>query len=148
MTEFSHETLALLKSAGWDENYRCNVTGFVNPYDFECRPPSQAVVDFMERFGGLKIGVLPDRHFNRAFPIDFLEQAECDNYSHFAERLDFEVPLIAYRIGISHSGHIDLFMTKNGQVYGHFDAELWKFGDSGTEAIENLCHDRLIQAYQ
>jgi hypothetical protein len=146
MSEFSDSTLKLLQDAGWSENYLCKIVGFISPNDdLECSP-SNVVLHFMQRFGELKIG-MHERSVNRAFPIEFLKNPICEDFSHFAKRLNLESPLMAYVIGTAYSGHVELFMTENGQVLGHFDSLLWKFGDSGMEAIENLCHDRIAKIY-
>lgn len=55
MTRFSPATIALLQQAGWSDDRRVDTSEYEKCLKSEGYPVHAVVVDFLERFGGLRV---------------------------------------------------------------------------------------------
>jgi hypothetical protein len=143
MTAFSTETRALLQQAGWSEDRCVDTSEYEKSLQSEGYPLHEVVLDFLKRFGGLRV-VYPhyrvkdekdEFYINPTVAVADIGSGWVEEYS---ERVG--VPLCV--IGQAFSYHMTVVMAQDGKVYAGYDDTLIHVGDSGTDAIEALCSGR------
>lgn len=144
MKDFSQKTLALLQQAGWSENRTVDISEYEKILKSEGYQIYAVVVDFLKRFGGLRL-VFPHHRVpqhNDEFIIDpsiaaadiYIERVKED----YSERVGAQLCVI----GEAFSRHMTVMMASDGKVYAGYDDLLICVGNSGTDAIEAICSGR------
>ncbi|MGI8502881.1 MAG: SUKH-3 domain-containing protein [Hassallia sp.] len=143
MTAFSAETRAWLQQAGWSENRCVDTSEYEKSLKLEGYPLDEVVLDFLKRFGGLRV-VYP--HYRVKNEKDELyinpTVAAAHIYPERVEEYNERVGAVLCVIGEAFSYHMTVVMAPDGKVYAGYDDTLIHVGDSGTDAIEALCSGR------
>lgn len=144
MATFSAATIALLHQAGWSEERRIDISEYEKCLKAEGYPVLTVVVDFLERFGGLRV-VYPHYRVpetNDEFWIDPMIAAADIYIERVSEDYNQRVGAHLCVIGEAFSRHMTVMMSPDGKVYAGYDDTLIRVGDSGIDAIEALCTGR------
>lgn len=133
----------MLHQAGWSEERRIDISEYEKCLKAEGYPVPTVVVDFLERFGGLRV-VYPHPRVlqtNDEFcinPIVAAAHIYPERVEDYSERVG--APLCV--IGEAFSYHMTLVMNPDGQIYAGYDDTLIYVGNSGIDAIEAICSGR------
>lgn len=141
---FKYCAYGALKKAGWDYNRLINTTDFVKAYQEYGFPILNHVLEFLSRFGNLKINFLNLRNgIDDNFDFDVRHGLEVEVIERVKE--DY-MPRINNKkmciIGTAYRDHYVLLMDEDGKVYGGYDSYFVKIGDSGENAIEAIIEGR------
>lgn len=139
---FSKPTLHCLKNAGWYPGRRINFKGYRKFLEKNDNPIHHSVEKFLSCYGKLVIRH-PNHTWKRevdSFWLDpiiadetfFLDGGGLDDYNELTQSA-----LCA--IGTACENHILLLMNEQGIVFGTDGGSIYLIGDSGEQAIENLC---------
>ena len=143
MTVFSAQTRALLQRAGWSENRSVDTSEYEKSLNSEGYPLHEAVLDFLKRFGGLRV-IYPHHrakdekdefYINPTVAVAGISSGWVEEYS---ERVGVQLCVI----GQAFSYRMTLVMAPNGEVYAGFDDTLICIGNSETDPIEALRSQR------
>jgi hypothetical protein len=138
---FSTHTETILRQAGWHPDRAIDVTLYLQTLQANGYTVFPSVQSFLRQFGGLQI----------YFTIEYRGKP-LQNHIHFdaaaaAQAVWNEgyISLYAQRIGepVCVIGEADnesttLMMDAHGRVYGGFDVYLYRLGESGLQAIEQI----------
>jgi len=148
MYKFSEKALTLLRKAGWSQNWEAtHFSEYQKILTEEKFELSDAVTLFLKRFGGLLVkhphAKLPSEteyfHFDVTKAVKGVDSDWVkDDYS---ERVGQPLCII----GEAFNRYMVLAMSPDGEVYAGFDSTLVHVGQSGEEAIENLCSGRELE---
>ena len=140
MNQFTPRTLGCLQSAGWIEKRRIDVTHVIEELKADGFLAPASVAEFLARFGNLRLSyphsrvptAIDDCHFDAIRAADGV----------FPERLKEWEDRIGKRltpIGEANREYMILLMDSAGNVYMAMDDLLYRYADSGEEAINALC---------
>lgn len=144
MAEFSAETRDLLQQAGWSEDRRIDTSEYEKCLKSEGYPVHAVVVDFLKRFGGLRV-VYPHPRVpqtNDEFQIDPMVAAAHICLERVTEDYNERIGAQLCVIGEAFDYHMTLMIDPNGKVYAGYDDTLIYVGNSGVDAIEAICSGR------
>lgn len=133
--EFSPEVVALLRSAGWHEGRRIDLT----LWDQEEVRPFGVARDILSEFGGLHIGDTGPGVDMARSDVDLRHDAILSFWDHFRER-ERQVGCRVYPLGSVHHAHGEILISESGRVY--LDScvhELFEcVGQTFSEGLERL----------
>ncbi len=143
MYQFSDHTLALLRKAGWSEDYSYDTTEWEALLKGAGYTVHSVARDFMQRFGDLVIDYphpIVDATEQLKIKVSFgRDNIGKDRASGASEDLSVLFPGIdGCDIGSFNDDDYYLMMDASGVVYGYGFA-YFRVGDSGEEAIEHIC---------
>ncbi|MCC5618654.1 SUKH-3 domain-containing protein [Nostoc sp. CHAB 5836] len=144
MAVFSAETRAVLQQAGWSEDRKVDTSEYEKCLKLEGYPDHAVVVDFLARFGGLRV-IYPHPRVPQTtdeFCINPMVAAAHICLERVKEDYDQRLGAPLCVIGEAFDYHMTLMMDSNGKVYAGYDDTLIHVGDSGIDAIEAICSGR------
>lgn len=145
MSEFSENTLTILRRAGWTEDRSIDTTAFeqqLRDGGYDILPTA---LEFLSRFGNLVIEypnhIVPSHMSGASFDLlDVLETTSPDELRVYSKILDAPVTVV----GMTRDNEL-LLMSDQGHVFDVFDAWMVEVGSSGEDAIEALCSGRELK---
>lgn len=140
MTELSKQTVECLNRAGWNPNRAIDTSEFEASLRAAGFVVSDAVLNFLKEYGGLRItyphfkvaNTQDDMHFDVSVVVRHVLPVVVDAY---AKVLGKDL----CPIGEASQGYMVLLMDEQGQVYAGYDDFFVYVGSSGVAAIEALC---------
>lgn len=147
MNQFSQKTHETLEHAGWKSDYITDTQNWQMDLEKEGYHVFSSVIDFLHHFGGLYIKNFRDRSPQAPLTFDFdvsraMRSVPRERIAYLYESR-ISSPLCV--IGQAHEDHMILMMDATGKVYGGYDEFMALIGNTGEEAIENLCTGNGIQ---
>ncbi len=141
--KMSSKTKKLLKKSGWYEGMVFETGGYEKKLLKLGLPLHEAAKNFLRSFGGLYISYpnpvdpsLWNRfHFNAYKAAKGMHPKRLKSHEH---QLGIQLSII----GTEAEDYILLMMDENGKVYADMDHVLYLVGESGIEAIENICQGK------
>jgi hypothetical protein len=147
MHELSKLAVQRLLGAGWHPNRRLDTTRYERLYKEYGQPYSQAVLDFLSEFGDLLVTFphprMPDSL--TGFEIDpagNLENLTFEKVEFYKTKYIGEAFCV---VGLRTNSGDTLVMRMDGALYSIFDTYVALVGRDIGEAMENLCHYRILQ---
>jgi hypothetical protein len=143
MAVFSAETRALLQQAGWSEDRYVDTSEYEKSLKSEGYPLHEIVLDFLKRFGGLRV-VYPHHRVKDEKDEFYINPtvAVAGIGSGWVEEYSERVGALLCVIGQAFSYHMALVMDSDGRVFAGYDDTLIHVGNSGTDAIEAIYSGR------
>jgi hypothetical protein len=136
-------TLKILRDAGWSPSRRFDTADYEKALRDDGYVISPAVLQFMRSFGGLQL-----RHPNSRVPGKTLvlsldaRKATAGVASGWARSYERRLRRELCAFGTAEDGYLLLVMDPDGGVHAGYDDVLLFVGNSGIEAIDNLCCGR------
>lgn len=145
MQEISSRALSFLSRVGWNEFRIVDTRAYEKANEKAGFYANKQAVRFLSSFGGLRLDFphaqAPDLsdsfHFDAETAASEIDPLALSEYE---ERLGKRLTVI----GQAHSAHMTLCMDNEGGVYGGYEDYLARLGDTGVEAINNLCDGRVV----
>jgi hypothetical protein len=145
MPRFTPFTEALLTKAGWTENREVDIAEYEQLLLDRGAVINETIRHFLKEFAGLRVvhphGKVPDMEdyfvIGDTGTVSSLWADEIQNY------ID-EFGVSCYPVGEACRRYITLFMDELGRVFGEYAGEIFFYGSSPEEAIENLCRGQTI----
>lgn len=138
MYKFSQPTLITLHEIGWTDDRQIDISVYKTLFDETNQVYSDIVLKFLSNFGGLEIiysnKIRSDLRGNLI--IDAIEGKDSISIERLNEYIKNWIKKPLCTIGINQQD--TLTMTLDGEVYSLFDSYVYKEGNSGEEAIENI----------
>jgi len=137
---FTQKVYRKLVESSWHEGRKIDTSLFklVNLKDGYTW--TEKVREFLEEFGNLRIDIHREGTGPDFFHFDAVKAANDVDPSwikkNYSERLNGDQLCV---IGQAFSNHLTLMMAEDGKVYGGYDDFLTFLGDTGYQAIENIC---------
>lgn len=138
MYKFSLYTLDILYKNGWHEQPQVDVNNYNIFFVKTYQPVSDIILDFLRLFGDLELKypnkiaptIISICQFN---PIEAFDTISSDSIKQYRDNWIIEDFCV---IGLFEQE--TLIMTVSGVVYSLFDSYVFRIGNSGYEAIENM----------
>lgn len=130
----------LLGASGWFPGRKVDVAATVEAWKEIGCPPSRAALEFVSEFDGLSLQY-PRRVAAQGFHDLLLNTTAAVHGVHRDRVREYEqrMGLSLCPVGIAASNHWFLLMSPSGAVFGEMDQFLSLCGESGREAIWNIC---------
>jgi hypothetical protein len=133
----------MLRLAGWHQSRAVATGTYAEVLEAEGYPVFPCVIDFLQQFGGLRLPFPAKAYFWKRSCCNF---DPCKAIETIPENASFVEQQFAPRVRSSLcpigmvEKHLDiLYMASDGRVFSRFGDGLVFLGNSGHEAIEDLC---------
>ncbi|MBT1699243.1 SUKH-3 domain-containing protein [Fulvivirgaceae bacterium PWU4] len=147
MHKFSDTTQKALSESGWQEDRKIDIQSFKFDLVKEGYPWFGKVESFLQAFGGLNVKFLRSDRSQDFFQFDPSRAVQDidvrwvkDDYSKRLQNINLCV------VGQAFGGHMTLLISEDGKMYGGYDDNLYLIGNDGSEAIENICLNKEMEA--
>lgn len=141
MTKFSQPIEKILLDSGWTSDREIDTSHFKNIAIQEGYDWFPSVSAFLSEFGNLRIDFVSRNGNKDTMHFDMVKACQdVDNswvLDDYAKRVGSSKLCV---VGQVHTDHMTLFMSDVGAVFGGFDDTLVFFGETGGQAIENICN--------
>lgn len=143
---FSEPVLSALNIAGWFSGRVINIDECVSALQSAGFTVCPVVHDFLSEFGGLEIRrqIVNNSPNNIGHTLDYIhgnlefDPSWCADNIH-PENVEYYIQMLGKQICVVGVWEgVTLFMSCDGAVYGSFGSDVYFFGSTGREAIENI----------
>ena len=139
MFEFSKESKLCLKSGGWSDGRKSDISGDLLALKEEGYLLLEGVEEIFSSLGGLNIIFFHSKKSEEdSFRIDAVA-AIAGIFKDTVQLYEEVSGEIMIPIGNVFSGHMTLMLGQSGAVYAGFDETFILIGKSFSEAIDNIC---------
>ncbi len=133
-------TKKLLRESGWYEGRIFEIEGYKKKLKKLGCSLNEAAKEFLRSFGGLYVSHPNPRHPSSWSKFHFNAYKAAQEFScELVKFYEHEFGIQLSVIGTDSNNYILLMMDENGKVYASMDNVLYSVGESGMEAIENIC---------
>ncbi|MCU0465431.1 MAG: SUKH-3 domain-containing protein [Anaerolineae bacterium] len=148
MSEYTVESI--LRQFGWNRGYKYDVSRFKGIFDGLGCPIHKASQDFLSAYGAISCKSLQGDVFEFD-PLSggdknwlYINKYICEIYKDLSQLFEgyFDVKQLV-PIGTACNQHIELVMSEDGMVLGHYDEAIHFIGNNAAEAIINLYTDKI-----
>lgn len=139
MYTFSEQILQILKQSGWTKERHVNIDSYKTYFQETQQPVSPLIYEFLTSFGNLTITfpLQTKKEVDYSFTVNPTEagrEIAIKTLRYYSESW-IKKPLCC----VGHFEHYDtLVMTPIGEAYAVYDKSVCKWGNTISEAIENI----------
>lgn len=125
--------------SGWYEGRNIDIEHFVSYMMQEGYKLSSTIESFLKEFGDLRVSYVDKNGLSESLHFDAVKAIKdifLDNVLYYSHRLG-NINLCV--IGQGFTNHMTFMMNDEGNVFVGYDDYFYKIGNTGYEAIENIC---------
>lgn len=127
-----------LEEFGWSDDRNVDIKLYRMALKEEGYPVHESVEACLRSYAGIQIWTSGDADANdiRIDPIKAIESVYIERVQ---EEYDFKAGKKLCVIGMYHRGHMVVMMDDEGVVYGGYDEEFHRLGDSMEDCLNSIC---------